>query len=153
MRSLPKETPFWTAFGLWFTFEPVLMRSTIETPWRRLGSSLDDPTFVFIARRRAPSFDWHVAPDDQDLLDGVGTWGTDRRKGDDTFESLLFMTLDNEETRHRDSGEHTMILTEYDLSPKSNISPFQYHSHDVEQTVDFHSPTIQLHCYSSPVLV
>lgn len=26
IRSLSKETPFWSAFGLWFTFEPVLAR-------------------------------------------------------------------------------------------------------------------------------
>jgi hypothetical protein len=62
----------------------------------RLGSLSDDPTFVFIARRRALSFDWHLPPDDQDLLDGVGAWGTGTRKADDTFESLLFMTLDAE---------------------------------------------------------
>ncbi|THU84188.1 hypothetical protein K435DRAFT_971296 [Dendrothele bispora CBS 962.96] len=171
IRSLSKETPFWSAFGLWFSFEPVLVRpspnraaqgsSSIlaeqlqqqdlngttppsnapnpnpnpdskspststsshshSTPkskkWTRLGSSLEGPSFVFTARRRPESFGWDVPEDDEDLIAGKGVvsvgfrdqgtsdssgggggssssgGGGSRSRGDDTFESLLFMVL------------------------------------------------------------
>lgn len=31
IRSLSKETPFWTAFGLWFSFHPVLVCRRVRT--------------------------------------------------------------------------------------------------------------------------
>jgi Lysine methyltransferase len=92
IRSLVKESAFWSAFGLWFTFEPVLMRPAGEasdSSWKRLGSS-DGPTFVFTAQRRPSSFSWSVPSTDQELMSGVGAWGTDSRKGDDTLETLQY---------------------------------------------------------------
>nr|GAT45283.1 predicted protein [Mycena chlorophos] len=91
VRSLPKETPFWTAFGLWFEFAPVLTRS--HSGWQRFGAELPDPTFVFIARRRKHSREWFVPDSDAALLSGVGAQGTSTPKGDDTFETLLFMSI------------------------------------------------------------
>jgi hypothetical protein len=98
VRSLVKESSFWSAFGLWFTFEPVLTRpkSLSDGPsdngWTRLGSH-DGPTFVFVARRRPSSFHWKVPESDEELMSGVGAWGNDTRKGDDMFETLLIMTI------------------------------------------------------------
>ncbi|KAJ7158574.1 putative methyltransferase-domain-containing protein [Mycena filopes] len=98
IRSLPKETPFWSAFGLWFEFAPVLVRKTLDSSWQRFGesSSSEDPppTFVFVARRRRESHGWPVPPSDADLMQGVGAQETSSLKGDDTFESLLLMSLD-----------------------------------------------------------
>ena len=54
----------------------------------------DDNTFIFVAHRRPESFDWKIPPLDEQLLAGVGAHGTDNPKGDDTFELLLFMGLD-----------------------------------------------------------
>ncbi|KAJ7678975.1 putative methyltransferase-domain-containing protein [Mycena polygramma] len=95
IRSLAKETPFWSAFGLWFEFAPVLVKK--EGPnatWQRFGSSFEDPTFVFVARRRKESLEWKLPPDDDDLMHGVMARGTLSPKGDDTFETLLLMSLD-----------------------------------------------------------
>ncbi|VDC07859.1 unnamed protein product [Peniophora sp. CBMAI 1063] len=39
IRSLAKETAFWNAFGLWFTFEPVFVRG--EAGWTRFGEDAD----------------------------------------------------------------------------------------------------------------
>ncbi|KAJ7761957.1 putative methyltransferase-domain-containing protein [Mycena maculata] len=89
IRSLAKETPFWSAFGLWFEFTPVLVQKTDlrhVSPLHRLGSDLEDPTFVFVARRREQSFHWNVPPNDEDLM----------HSGDDTFETLLLMSLDEQ---------------------------------------------------------
>ncbi|KAJ7476022.1 putative methyltransferase-domain-containing protein [Mycena latifolia] len=89
IRSLAKETPFWAAFGLWFEFVPALVQKTTPgevSAWQRFGAHLEDPTFVFVARRREQSFNWSVPPSDEDLMYGV--------KGDDTFETLLLMSLD-----------------------------------------------------------
>ena len=64
--------------------------------------SRDGQDFVFVATRREESLAWIVPDDDQHLLDGVGAWGTDSRKGDDTFETLLLMGLvlhDDEEEK------------------------------------------------------
>jgi len=100
VRSLAKETPFWSAFGLWFEFAPILAKKTNpgvgqESPWQRFGVSLEDPTFVFVARRRKESFEWQVPPSDEDLLQGAMAQGTRSPKGDDTFETLLLMSLDD----------------------------------------------------------
>jgi hypothetical protein len=98
IRSLSKEAPFWTAFGLWFEYEPVLVRErALERPWQRFGSSsLDESTFVFTARRRAVSFLWEIPLNDQDLLLGRGAKGDNTAKADDTFEILLLMSMNNE---------------------------------------------------------
>ena len=94
IRSLAKETPFWTAFGLWFEYEPVLVReSALGHPWQRFGT---DDTFIFSGRRRLVSFSWQIPPNDHDLLLGRGAMGNNNAKEDDTFETLLLMTLSNE---------------------------------------------------------
>jgi hypothetical protein len=95
IRSLAKETPFWSAFGLWFTFEPVLVKS--RSFWRRFCPSSEHAIFVFVAHRRIQSYQWHIPKTDQELLDGVGAWGTNTRKVDDTFETLLLMSVDDGE--------------------------------------------------------
>ncbi|TFY68396.1 hypothetical protein EVG20_g3580 [Dentipellis fragilis] len=91
IRSLPKETPFWSAFGLWFVFAPVLVRERAGAGWGRFGGDMEGETFVFVARRRAESMEWRVPVDDGELLGGVGAGGTDVRKSDDAFEVLLLM--------------------------------------------------------------
>jgi hypothetical protein len=100
IRSLSKETPFWSAFGLWFTFEPVLSResstnvvSLSSCSWQRFGSSLEGPIFIFIARRRPESSTWIIPSSDGELLAGFGAQNTMQPKSDETFETLLFMTL------------------------------------------------------------
>ncbi|KAI0342667.1 hypothetical protein BDW22DRAFT_1394496 [Trametopsis cervina] len=111
IRSLSKETPFWAAFGLWFAFEPVLIKSHHvpaaavarealgdfnEVPpaaWTRFGSPDNGDTYVFVGRRRPESFGWQVPADDAELLGGVGAGGTQDRKGDDTFDTLLLMQM------------------------------------------------------------
>lgn len=82
-----------------------------EAPWHRFGSSADGAIFVFVARRRVESFSWNVPPEDRDLLDGVGAWGSQTRKGDDTFESLLFMTLDD------GSENDDQLMNEFGTTP------------------------------------
>lgn len=115
IRSLAKEAPFWSALGLWFSFEPVLERlryRDTQTPdlhprsesrnmphreqeeeWRRFGSNLDEDMFIFVAHRRPESASWVVPESDEDLLGGVGSRGTQARKTDDTFEGLLLLRL------------------------------------------------------------
>lgn len=114
IRSLAKETPFWAAFGLWFSFAPVLVRprgradgisgdaaaSPHAAPdgarWARFGTGGEDDVFVFVARRRPGSHAWVVPADDAALLAGVGARGDEARKADDTFETLLLMGLSSE---------------------------------------------------------
>lgn len=116
IRSLPKEVPFWSAFGLWFSYEPVLYRryhqpSNREGPdyesdpppfevhsnedpeieWARYNAS--SSTYIFLARRKGVSLGWNVPDDDSDLLEGVGANGNQRQKGDDTFELMLLMDM------------------------------------------------------------
>ena len=121
IRSLPKETPFWSAFGLWFSYEPVLYRrygprqSPLPSPRARgdcekghfpLNThSTEDPeeewtryhapssTYIFVARRKSISLGWNVPEDDRDLLGGVGAHGDQRQKGDDAFDLMLLMNL------------------------------------------------------------
>jgi hypothetical protein len=96
IRSLSKEAPFWSAFGLWFTFTPVLVRAHSEdnsSRWERFDSGGDGDVFLFVARRRSESFSWIVPEDDVALLEGVGARGTEERKGDDGFEMLLLMRV------------------------------------------------------------
>ncbi|KAG2348034.1 hypothetical protein BDR05DRAFT_957686 [Suillus weaverae] len=100
IRSLSKETPFWSAFGLWFSFEPVIARK-IEannslSGWQRFGSDIGgdgDLAFIFVARRRPESLNWMIPSEDIDLLGGVGARGTCDKKSDETFETLLLMGL------------------------------------------------------------
>ncbi|KAJ4477350.1 putative methyltransferase-domain-containing protein [Lentinula aciculospora] len=101
IRSLPKECPFWAAFGLWFTFKPVLACEQLSdgstSSWQRFGSSFEGPMFIFVAQRRPESLDWIIPSDDRDLLEGLGAYGTMHAKSDDTFESILFMSLPDTE--------------------------------------------------------
>ncbi|KAG5647017.1 hypothetical protein DXG03_001742 [Asterophora parasitica] len=99
VRSQTKETPFWAAFGLWFTFKPVLVKETSsgKVGWQRLGSSSEDVMFIFVAHRRPESYAWKIPVEDMDLLAGRGARGTDTAKADDTFEILLFMALESDE--------------------------------------------------------
>ena len=102
IRSLAKETSFWSAFGLWFAFEPVMARRIVKgdgsrQSWTRFGLSFDDHAFVLTAKRRDESLTWQVPDDDRNLMDGVGAWGTEVRKGDDTFETLLLMNIQENE--------------------------------------------------------
>ncbi|KAJ7455299.1 putative methyltransferase-domain-containing protein [Mycena galericulata] len=94
IRSLPKESPFWSAFGLWFEFAPVLVQKTDPglgqvSPWHRHGADVEDPTFVFVARRRQHSFHWTLPPDDEDLMQGIMAGGTLSPKSDDTVRNSL----------------------------------------------------------------
>ncbi|KAF9234227.1 hypothetical protein BU15DRAFT_52886 [Melanogaster broomeanus] len=98
IRSLTKETPFWTAFGLWFSFQPILARRRIPAARLLLLFGADDGadrTFIFVASRRPESVTWDVPVSDRDLMEGVGAKGTPVRKGDDTFETILFMGIDD----------------------------------------------------------
>ncbi|KDQ56973.1 hypothetical protein JAAARDRAFT_194164 [Jaapia argillacea MUCL 33604] len=103
IRSLSKETPFWSAFGLWFTYHPVLWRISPReggppSAWRRYGAlSEDSDIFVFVAHRKPESHQWTVPDSDVDLLGGVGALGTTRMKSDDTFETLLLSNLDEDD--------------------------------------------------------
>ncbi|TRM67601.1 putative methyltransferase-domain-containing protein [Schizophyllum amplum] len=94
VRSLVKESPFWSAFGLWFNFAPVIVKDALGR-WRRVGASEDsgDTMFLFVAERKAGSLGWAIPDSDVDLLNGVGAEGTERAKGDSTFESLLLMDI------------------------------------------------------------
>ncbi|KAH9481698.1 hypothetical protein JR316_0006225 [Psilocybe cubensis] len=94
IRSLSKETAFWSAFGLWFEFYPVLVKDNDEGDWQRFGANFDDTTFLFTAHRRPESWSWVVPTTDSDLLAGVGSKGTDTKKYDDTFENLLLMGVE-----------------------------------------------------------
>jgi hypothetical protein len=100
VRSLAKESAFWSALGLWFSYGPVLTRRAASLAvdsqaedWSRFGAAWDEPMFVFVGRRRPESRAWTVPYDNRELLDGIGARGTNTRKGDDTFETLLFMAL------------------------------------------------------------
>ena len=108
IRSLPKETPFWNAFGLWFEFSPVLSRGALskdghenememdgKDQWTRFspGEPSDD-TFVLVATRRPESLSWTIPDDDAVLLAGVGSYNSDTPRSDDQFEQLLLMGMD-----------------------------------------------------------
>ncbi|EMD33888.1 hypothetical protein CERSUDRAFT_159157 [Gelatoporia subvermispora B] len=99
IRSLPKETPFWSAFGLWFRFDAVLARpktdvSEPHSAWSRfVPVPSDQETYVLVAYRRPESLAWTVPEDDQELLAGVGAWGTLVGKTDDKFEEMLLLNI------------------------------------------------------------
>ncbi|KAF9563249.1 hypothetical protein CPC08DRAFT_706179 [Agrocybe pediades] len=96
VRSLEKENAFWSAFGLWFEFTPVLVKDSgiADADWQRFGNNFEDTTFLFTARRRHESLHWTVPELDSDLLAGVGANGNENRKGDDTFENILLLSMD-----------------------------------------------------------
>lgn len=107
VRSYPKELPFWAAFGLWFSFAPVLCRRESQGPWERFSlsavlepadeeSEADgwDQVFVFSATRRPESKGWDIPSSDEALLAGEGARGNRARKSDETFEEILLMGLD-----------------------------------------------------------
>lgn len=96
VRSLVKEAPFWSAFGLWFDFTPILvkMKDQGTEDWRRFDEDTGDILLAFVARRRTESFKWQVPADNRALLAGLGAWDNDKEKGDDSFESLLLMSLE-----------------------------------------------------------
>lgn len=99
VRSLTKEAPFWSTFGLWFAFEPVIAREvghadpTFIAPTSEAGDSDSNLAFVFIATRRPESVNWMVPEEDIDLLSGAGAGGTSSPKSDETFEMLLMMRM------------------------------------------------------------
>jgi hypothetical protein len=62
-----------------------------EADWARYDAP--SSTYIFVAHRRNISIDWSVPEDDKDLLEGVGARGDQRRKGDDTFDLMLLMSL------------------------------------------------------------
>jgi hypothetical protein len=68
--------------------------TTLRGDWQRFGLSSDDAIFVFAARRRPESYTWEIPESDQELLIGRGARGNNSVKEDDTFETLLFMTLE-----------------------------------------------------------
>ncbi|EJD06514.1 uncharacterized protein FOMMEDRAFT_131441 [Fomitiporia mediterranea MF3/22] len=86
IRSLVKECAFWSAFGLWFTFAPVLARLG---DWHIFG----EESFVFVGYRRPESLEWVIPDNDDDLLAGIGALGTSMPKSDDTFETLLLTQM------------------------------------------------------------
>ncbi|CDO74663.1 hypothetical protein BN946_scf184828.g3 [Trametes cinnabarina] len=108
MRSLVKETPFWTAFGLWFQFEPVLAKRRRNASSKEYHGEIEegqlwtrfspgdptDETFVLVARRRPESLKWTIPEEDPPLLSGVGAYLSDLPKSDDQFEQLLLMGTD-----------------------------------------------------------
>ena len=62
-----------------------------EVEWARYNAP--SSTYIFVARRKSVSIDWSVPEDDKDLLEGVGAYGDRRKKGDDTFDLMLLMSL------------------------------------------------------------
>jgi len=103
IRSLPKESPFWSAFGLWFDWAPVLYyeKTADSSPdaadnssvasWTRYHSA--SSTYLFVAQRKVASLSWKIPESDLDLLEGVGAEGDDSRKADEGFEVMLLMEL------------------------------------------------------------
>jgi hypothetical protein len=69
--------------------------SRCPSQWQRFGASFDETIFVFVAHRRLESHHWTIPSLDEDLLSGIGAYGTESRKGDDTFENLLFMSMEH----------------------------------------------------------
>ena len=109
VRSLAKESPFWSAFGLWFAFRPVSARRILGRVWKH-GSEKNgdsalqygdwytygidgDTSFLFSAFRLPESYGWTIPEDDEELLSGVGASGNISPKSDDTFESILLMSM------------------------------------------------------------
>lgn len=78
----------------------------LDTEWRTFGvdtpkaaaekESDEDTAFMFIASRRSVSARWTVPDRDEDLLAGIGAWGTTAAKDDETFKTLLMMQMANE---------------------------------------------------------
>ncbi|KAL5504164.1 hypothetical protein ACEPAH_8237 [Sanghuangporus vaninii] len=107
IRSLSKETAFWSAFGLWFSFSPVSVRDgTSRTSQERFDCTARESLeaqgwhvfgpegFLFVGVRRPQSFKWNVPESDSDLLAGIGAQNSDEPQSDDTFETLLMMQME-----------------------------------------------------------
>ncbi|KAI6108155.1 hypothetical protein F5141DRAFT_1189125 [Pisolithus sp. B1] len=100
-RSLQKEAPFWAAFGLWFTFHPVLCRHRLVVDDHGLKEDVQAESWIPFGDTdpdtpdRTFSLSWEIPQSDQDLIDGVGARGTSFRKADDTFETLLLMVMEH----------------------------------------------------------
>ncbi|SCZ95023.1 BZ3500_MvSof-1268-A1-R1_Chr11-3g03551 [Microbotryum saponariae] len=104
IRSLPREEPFWKAFGIWFEFEPVYYRpiatsaqdpnTTLPSPaadedhWHRFGETSEgqDQLFIFVCTRRPKTYTWDVPKEDEALMNGLGS--------DDQFETLLLLGME-----------------------------------------------------------
>ncbi|KAF8519544.1 hypothetical protein JB92DRAFT_2898080 [Gautieria morchelliformis] len=84
IRNLPKETPFWNAFGTWFNFSPVLVRrkSSAKLDWERFGDLEESTMFIYVATRKPETLSWSV-PDDLELM----------KHGSDAFETLLLRNM------------------------------------------------------------
>ncbi|UZJ53540.1 hypothetical protein CBS101457_002860 [Exobasidium rhododendri] len=111
LRSYSKEEPFWKAFGVWFDFAPVLFKED-KTEWRRFGSravdcnqhlpgnedgeaAAEDEMFVFVAQRKASTFDCVAPIEDERLLGG---WldkagALVQGSGAETFELMLMNAI------------------------------------------------------------
>ena len=95
MRSLPKETDFWRAFGVWFSYEPVLsklLRHSDSEEWEIFGSS--DFSFLFVGHRKTSTLSWTIPENDADLIDNhIEQAELSHLKGADYFESLLMLKI------------------------------------------------------------
>ncbi len=87
---MAKEAPFWHAFGAWFKFEPVILRSTDpraeDKAWRRFG--VQGETWVFAGRRRNETYGRIVTVATMGDVELLTAWH------DDSFEMLLLMEMD-----------------------------------------------------------
>ena len=108
VRSLTKEQPFWTAFGAWFDFAPVLCTEHAHNkvtfvpfgsraahlahtvPADADGCPLDD-YFLLVAHRKAATLAWAPPASDAQLLAGCYDTGHDiiSGQGTDAFEWML----------------------------------------------------------------
>ncbi|SGZ01630.1 BQ5605_C033g11157 [Microbotryum silenes-dioicae] len=104
IRSLPREEPFWKAFGIWFDFRPVYYRpvptsaqdpnTTFPSPaadedhWHRFGETSEgqNQLFIFVCTRRPKTYTWDVPKEDEALMNGLGS--------DDQFETLLLLGME-----------------------------------------------------------
>lgn len=89
IRDLEKEWPFWSAFGGWFEFEPVLVRKKVEegdgVGWRMFG--VPGESWLFVGRRRAETL----------RLDAGGMSDVEIMVQGSKFEELLQMSLSSDE--------------------------------------------------------
>jgi hypothetical protein len=84
IRSLPNESSFWSAFGVWFNFSKVLVRqrSSSSLHCEQFGDLDESTLFIFVATRKQETLSWTV-PNDLELM----------RRGNDAFETLLLMHM------------------------------------------------------------
>lgn len=123
IRSLPKEEPFWRAFGAWFDFAPVLISerkadsatTDQQQSWRLFGAKksdmyaldhatsqlndeeAEDDVFIFVATRRPKTLSCTPVSNDARLMEGFmrSQDGLEiQGKGIDTFELILMASLE-----------------------------------------------------------